>query len=400
LLQNELTTSPVLSAAEAVQRIQPGQRVLIQPGATPHTLLCALSDRFGGLDQVEILRADADWFGPNHVTLPPVDVFFTQVSPPDATGHCSLGASLQNKRELIAHAGSTIAEVHSDLLQTYGANRVHISELSCLVQPDATDSVDAVDSVAGSPDPTELETIIARHVGSLLQDGDTLCLGYGRICQSLARAGAFSSKQHLGLHSLTVPTDLLALALAGGFPGDQKSIDTGKVVASDFQVTDQIRSGVTKHRLFELREYAYMSDPGLLTSMIKFVSIFQATAVDLTGQIAAGPVRRGPQVEAYPFQSMPFYLGSMLSPGGRSITVLPSVSADGTTSNIYPMLPIGTHVSVVRTLADYVVTEYGVAELVGRSQRERALALTAVSHPRFRDEISAGARALFWPDRT
>jgi 4-hydroxybutyrate CoA-transferase len=291
-----------------------------------------------------------------------------------------------------------IAEINKSFIHTSGDNSIHISEIDYFVEPVATERK------AGSTDQLGRKAIeigkeensIAELVGSLIKDGDTLQIGVGSAAECVAGVkGILDKKVDLGWHSETSPKGIIKLAREGVITGKRKTINTGKVVAIALGGSEEDMKFVDRNPMFELYDAEYVLDPRVVSANDRFVGINAAVAVDLTGQIAAESV--GPAILSGPGGQLTFAIGAQLSKGGRFITTMQSTARGGKVSRIVPMLKEGSMVTVPRTLADIVVTEFGRAQLRGKTHRERALELIAVAHPDFRAELRKQAQELFWP---
>ena len=188
---------------------------------------------------------------------------------------------------------------------------------------------------------------------------------------------------------------IIPLVRNGVITGKRKTINTGKLVAIALGGSEEDMKFVDRNPLFELYDSDYVLDPRVVSANDRFVGINAAVAVDLTGQIAAESI--GPAILSGPGGQLTFAIGAQLSKGGRFITALQSTARGGKLSRIVPMLAQGSMITVPRTLADIVVTEYGIARLRGKTHRERAIELIAVAHPDFRAELKRKAGEMFWP---
>ncbi len=237
---------------------------------------------------------------------------------------------------------------------------------------------------------------IVGYVSSLIKDGDTLQIGVGRTTEPLLNLGLLNGKSDIGYHAEATPPGLIRLVREGVVTGKYKTIDQGKVMVTSIGgASKEDMDWVNMNPLIELYPAEYILDARCIAANDNMVSINSAVAVDLTGQIAAESI--GPRMLSGAGGQLAFAIGASLSEGGRGITVLPSSAASGKVSRIVSSLESGTIVTVPRTLADYVVTEYGIASLKGKTQRERALELINVAHPDFRSELLKEAERLYWP---
>jgi len=328
----------------------------------------------------------------------PADVVITEVSPPDEKGFCSFGQSLWNKKEQLRMGKVKIAEVNKNLIRTYGNNFIHVSEIDYFVEHIPSGAAPAMGSLAGRKlvEPPPYLQDIAGYVAELIQDRDTIQIGVGRTTEPLVRLGMLNNKHDLGMHSEATPPGIVSLVREGVITGKYKTLHQGKVVVTSLGGgTKDEMEWANNNPLFELVEFAYLEDIRVISAHDNMVAINNALAVDLSGQITAEAI--GTRLRSTAGGQVPFVLGALLSKGGRSITVLPSTLGDGKLSRIMPLFPEGTVVTIQRGCADYVVTEYGIASLYGKSVRQRAQELIAIAHPDLRAELRRQATSLLYP---
>ncbi len=426
-----------VSAEEAVKIVKSGDRVSFTYGREPLALGLALAARKNELRDVRIFvrtpSADFGWYDPGwedsfkvdiSYVLPivrdmmaehrcdfipggllgmttrcpvvsNVDVLLIEVSPPNENGFCSFGASVWGKKTAIQHAKVVIAEVNKNLIRTYGDNFVHVSEIDYFVEHVSGGGIPGATDLLGRKtwEPGETEKSIAGYVGSIVEDGDTLQIGVGSTSEWVVQLGALDNKVDLGWHSETTPRGVIKLVREGVITGKRKNRDIGKVVAIAVGGgTKEDMDFVNNNPIFELYDADYVLDPRVISSNDKVLAINSAISVDLSGQIAAESL--GPMMISGPGGQLAFAIGAHLSRGGRFITTLQSTAKDGTISRIVPLLKEGIIVTVPRILADIVVTEYGIARLQGKSNRERASELIGIAHPDFRAKLSKEAEKL------
>jgi len=326
----------------------------------------------------------------------PADVLIAQLSIPDAHGYCSLGASLWNKKLAIQDAKIVIAEINKNLIRTYGDNYVHVSEIDYFVEHTPSGKKPGSTDMLGrkTTGPGEREKKISKFVSSIIKDGDCFEVGVGGTAEWLLKLDTFDDKNDLGIHSENLPPGIVGLVRKGIVNGKYKNIHTGKVLStacggSSKEDMDFIHMNPT----FELYSSDYILDPRIISAHDNVVALNSAMTIDLTGQIAAESL--GHRMLSSTGGQLAFATGANLSKGGRSVTVLTSTAKNDTISRIVPALASGTIVTVPRTMADIVVTEYGIARLRGKTQRERAEELVSVSHPNFRDELKGAAKELY-----
>ncbi len=320
------------------------------------------------------------------------DVVLLEISPPDEHGFCSFGPVLWAKKQHVQWAKIAIGEVHPEFIRTYGDNFIHISEIDYFVEA-------TYPPVTMWPplDPGPHARPIAENVSSLIKNGDTIEMGAGSTSETLPFVGLFDNKYDLGWHTERIPRGCLKLMREreGMFTGKYKTLNQGKAVATALALTEGDAEYVHNNPMFELYSPEYIHNIRVLATLDNLVAINNALAVDLSGQITSEAL--GPLTWSGAGGLVEFAIGSLISKGGRSIFVLPATARGGEVSRIVPMLEQGTFVTVPRHLVDYVVTEYGIAKLLGKTQRERAEELINISHPDFRTELRKEAKRLYWP---
>jgi 4-hydroxybutyrate CoA-transferase len=429
----------LVTPEEAVSVIKSGDRVCFVQGMEPQALGLALASRLGELENVTLsMRTpgrDFGWYDPGweisfkiEVGFPlpivrdiiaekrcdlaigslgfifheeergPADAVMVEVSPPDEHGYCSFGASLWTKKTECRNAKCVLAEVNKNLIRTYGDNFIHVSEIDYFVehtpsgrQPGSTDLLGRK-----QVEPGEAEKAIAGYVSTLVNDGDTLQVGVGATSEWCCVLGTFDNKVDLGWHSETTPRGIIRLIREGVITGKHKTLNTGKAVATACGGgTKEEMDFINMNPIFELYSAEYCLDVRVIAAHDNMVAINSAVSVDFAGQIAAESI--GPRVISGAGGQTAFAIGSFLSKGGRNISVMTSTTGGGKVSRITPMLAEGTIVTVPRTISDYVVTEYGIAHLKGKTQRQRALDLIDIAHPDFRADLKNEAEKLYWP---
>ena len=431
----------LISSEEAAQFVKSGDSVVFTAGREAHAIGLALAARFGELKNVKIFVPspgydfgwyDSGWeesFGVtimipaavcqqaiderrcdyNFGTLVPfsfreaeqeADVLLTEVSSPDKRGFCSFGQSLWNKKRHIKNAKLVIAEVNKNLIRTYGDNFVHVSQIDYFVEHIPSGGTPGTGSLAGreKKEPEPYLKDIAGYISQLIKDRDTLQIGVGRTTEPLVRFGLLDGKHDLGWHSQATPPEVISLVREGVINGKYKTINPEKVVVTSLGGgTREEMEWANDNPIFWLVNVAHLEDIRVIAAHDNMVAINNTLAIDLTGQIAAEGL--GFQQISVAGGQIPFIFGALLSKGGRSITVLPSTAKtkDGIVSRIMPNLPPGTPITTLRNCAQYVVTEYGIADLWGKSVRNRCEELISIAHPDFRGELRKEARKLYWP---
>jgi 4-hydroxybutyrate CoA-transferase len=326
------------------------------------------------------------------------DVLLTEISPPDDDGFCSFGNSLWAKKRQIEKAKTVIAEVNGRLIRTCGDNFIHVSEIDYFVEHVSSGRTIGSGSLAGRKRkaPEKFLKDICGHVKSLIHSGDTLQIGVGRTTEPLVGLGLLDGKQDLGWHSEATPPGVIPLIKEGAINGKCKTIHRDlAVVTSVGGGSREDMAWVDGNPLIWMVDVAYLEDPRVIAAHDNFVAVNNALMVDLTGQIGAEGIGQR-QIGAAGGQ-IPFATATWLSRNGRSVTVLPSTARQGRVSRIVTEMPQGTVVTMQRNLADYVVTEFGVAHLKGKSLRERAGRLIELAHPDFRPELRRWAEKRFYP---
>jgi acyl-CoA hydrolase/GNAT superfamily N-acetyltransferase len=312
-----------------------------------------------------------------------LDVALICVSAPDPHGWCSLGVSIDVVKSALESAELVIAEVNPRMPRTHGAGFVHVRDVDAFVPNDVP-----LLEVA-PPEPDEVSRRIGRFVAGLVPNGATLQMGIGEIPN--AALGALRDKTDLGLHTEMLSDGVIDLIEAGVINGRRKSWHPGKAVTSFCMGTRRLYDYVHDNPGFEFLPTEVVNDPTIIARNDRMISINSALQIDLTGQVCADSI--GTRFYSGIGGQVDFIRGAARSKDGRSILALKSTAKDGTVSRIVPVLAEGAGVVTTRGDVHTVVTEYGVAELKGRTVRERARALISVAHPDFRGELLAAAKA-------
>ena len=322
----------------------------------------------------------------------PIDVALITVSPPDNSGYVSLGISVDITKTAAEMARYVVAEVNLNMPRTLGDSFLHVSEIDAFVEND----VPLPEFVQKSPD--NIAKAIGQFISELIENESTLQTGVGRIPNSVFPY--LINKKDLGIHTETFTDGLIDLIEAGIVSCKKKSLHRGKIVASFCMGTKKLYDYVNDNPLFEFRPCKYVNDPYVISQNDKMVSINSALTVDLTGQVCSDSL-------GFEFYSgiggqVDFVRGSAMSRRGKSIMVLPSTTDDGKISRIVPYLSPGSGVVVTRGDIHYVVTEYGVAYVHGKSIRDRAMMLINIAHPDFRAELleAAKTQGYIYQDQT
>jgi 4-hydroxybutyrate CoA-transferase len=422
-----------MTAHDALRCVESGMRVHIHPGcAEPEALVEALIDRAPYVRDVEIIhlmtmgsapyirpemaghfRHNALFIGGNvreavndgradytPVFLSeveglftngqmPIDVALIQVSPPDDHGFCSLGVGVDITMTAAKVARFVVAQVNEQMPRTYGDSFLHVNELTSVVE--CTRPLCELAKV----ETTELHRTIARNVASLIEDGSVLQTGIGGVPDAVLPY--LMDRKDLGVHSEMVGENIIPLVEAGVVNGRRKTVLPRKIVLAFALGTRKLFDYLHDNPMFEFRPNAFTNAPPVIARNDKMVAINSALQIDLTGQVCSDSIGQyfysgiGGQVD--------FLRGATYSKGGKPIIALPSTVKNDTMSRIVPMLSPGAGVVTSRGLIRYVVTEYGIAYLHGRSIRQRAEALIQIAHPKFREELYEFCERTKWLQR-
>ena len=320
-----------------------------------------------------------------------IDAALIQISVPDEQGFATLGVSVDVVRAAVDSARVILAEVNPRMPRTAGDTRIDVRRCTRLVP------VDALLPERPPPVPDAISIAIGAEVADLVPDGATLQVGIGAAPTAILEA--LTRHHDLGIHTELLSDGVMKLVQAGVVTGRRKSLLPGKVVASFVMGSQSLYAWADGNPDLELRPSEWVNDPAVIARNDRMVSINTALAVDLTGQIAGdtldGTFHSGIGGRA------DFVRGAARSREGRSLIVLPSLAWEGGASRIQPALSEGSTGAAGQGDVRYVVTEYGVADLWGKSMRERALALVAIAHPDHRSDLMAAAKRRHWvlPDQ-
>jgi 4-hydroxybutyrate CoA-transferase len=430
---NNIYQSRVTTAEEAVEVIKSGNRIFLTGNVSvPQNLLNALVKRAPSLENVEICQAltigpaeyvsqdmeghlrvntmfisanvrkavqegRADYtpimlsefpllFKNHHL---PLDVAMIQVSPPDEHGFCSLGVEVGLTKTPAESAKVIIAEVNEQMPRTLGDSFIHVSKLTHILPVDYPIPEMSMAEEGGG------DTIekIAGFIADLIPDGATMQMGIGAIPDAVLKY--LFHKKDLGIHTELFSDGVIDLVDAGVLTNARKSIHTGKIVAGFVLGTKRLYDWVDDNPLIELHRTEYVNDPFVIAQNDCMVAINSAIEVDITGQICADSI--GPKLYSGVGGQLDFVYGASRSKGGVPIIALPSTNTmrDGTMiSKIVSMLKQGAGVVTTRNHVRYIVTEFGVADLYGKTIHQRAQSLINVAHPQFRNELTKQAKEL------
>jgi len=348
---------------------------------------------FIGKNSAKALEGNYGDFTPCHFSEVPYllrnmmkpDVALIQVSPPDEEGYVSLGLSTDYSIVAARLARTVIAEVNKQCPRLYGDTKLHVSQIECFVNTDREIPPAPVTTI------TEVEKVIGGYCAELIHDGDCLQMGIGAVPDALL--GFLDNKKRLGIHSEIIGDGVQHLYARGVITGEQKEIETGKIVATSLYGTRTLLDCAHNNPDFELYPVDYTNDVRVISQISNMVSINSCVEVDLTGQVCAEAIGMR-QISGIGGQ-VDFVRGAKMSAGGRSIIACYSTAKGGMVSRIVPMLGAGTPVTTSRTDVDYVVTEFGIAHLRGQTLRNRARALTQIAHPDFRDQLKENYKKLY-----
>ncbi len=316
----------------------------------------------------------------------PLDAVLANVTPPDEHGYCSLGVSVEAMHAAIDAAKTVIVQFNPSIPRTLGESFIHVSQIDLAVEAD----VPPFESPRPEIGPVERQ--IGAFIAELVPNGATLQLGIGAI--PAATAELLTDKCNLGVHTEMFTDAVVDLVEAGVVTCDRKVRNRGKLVATFLMGTSRLFRFVNDNPMVEMRPVEFTNDTHVIRSLPNMVAINSAIEVDLSGQVVADSI--GHRMYSGVGGQMDFIRGAALAPGGRAIIAMPSTAGkDGAQSRIVPSLREGAGVVTTRAHVRTVVTEWGVAELWGKSLRERAKALIAVAHPHHRDALTAEARRYY-----
>lgn len=304
----------------------------------------------------------------------PVDVALIQTSLPDKHGYMSLGVSVDIDKAATEKATTVIAQINSNMPRVHGDGFVHIDDIDFLVPYDEP----LLEFNAGTD--TEVIQRIGKFVARLIQDGDTIQVGYGSIPNAIL--SNLNKKKHLGVHTELISDGIVDLMQKGIVDNSRKTINRGKTVAAFCMGKRETYEYLHDNPMIELRTIDYTNDPLVIAQHDNMAAINTALEIDLTGQVSAESIGKifysgiGGQAD--------FMRGAVLSRNGKTILAIQSTASDGNVSRIVPFLKEGSGVTLNRGDIHYVITEYGIAYLHGRNIRERAMELISIAHPKFR----------------
>ena len=416
------------SAADAVRHVHNGDTIIVSTGVgEPPTLLTELSTQRHSFQNVKVAQilalrkyayfdpetvanvrhvalfygpasragGQAGWvdFTPNYFSeIPaqiergqiPAEVVFSMASPMDAHGYFSLSLGADYTMAAVAKARAVLLEVNPNVPFAYGNCLVHVSQVTALVE-----SSDPVLEV-GLPTIGPVQAAIGKQVAELVEDGSTLQIGYGGIPDAVVMQ--LTDKHDLGIHTEMIGDGILTLVESGTVTNRRKNYLPGKMIATFALGSAKLYRFMDRNPMLEMHPVNFTNDPMLAGQNDKLVAINATLQIDLLGQCGSESLGHSP-FSGTGGQS-DFVRAANRSRGGKAFIVLPSTAKDDTISRIAPVLSPGTHVSTSKNDINYVVTEYGVAQLRGKSAGQRARELIGIAHPNFRAELTAQAKHM------
>ncbi len=415
----------LVSVKEAVSHVKSGDRVFFQGAAmTPNELIDALCDRYLELDNVDLIQIHTEgeakymqepfnkafnlfscFVGANvrkgvnanqggyipiflseiHLlfrrNILPIDVAFIQVSPPDKHGYCSLGVSVDITIPAIQTAKQVVALINPRVPRTHGDGVIHINQI------DWACHIDRPIHTVVDKQPAAVEVAIGQHVAELIEDGATLQMGIGTIPNAVLLN--LGNHKNLGIHTEMFSDGLLPLVESGVVNGSQKQVKTGKIVTTFAVGSQKLYDFIDDNPSVHFKEAGYTNDSARIKRNPKVTAINSAIEIDLTGQICADTI--GTYQYSGVGGQMDFIRAASLNHDGKPIIAMPSTTRKGA-SKITPQLLPGAGVTTTRAHVHYVVTEYGVVNLFGKSLKQRSKALIDIAHPDHREDLE---KAMF-----
>ena len=314
----------------------------------------------------------------------PIDVALVSLSPPDEHGFCSYGVEVGTTKPAADSARIILAEVNRQMPRTLGDSFIHVSRLTAIVETDYP----LPEAVQGRN--TEQYMRIGQRIAEMIPDGATLQMGIGSLPDAVLEN--LGGHKELGIHTELFSDGVVTLFEQGIITCTRKSFHPGKMIAGFLFGSERLYRFVDNNPIVELHPTEYVNDPFNIAQNDNMVAINAALQVDLTGQVCADSI--GPVFYSGVGGQLDFIRGAARSKGGLPIIALPSTAKNDTISRISPLLPEGSGVTTTRNDVHYIVTEFGVANLYGKTIRQRTQALIGIAHPNFRDELTHAARKL------
>lgn len=410
-----------ISAQDAIEMIKSGQRVALSPVcAEPLNLVKELLHQKDRLENVTLYTmmpmGDCEYAGPDmskrfnvkvfsvgprlmeglnkgyaeyipcHLSQIPVffrerlieaDVALVQLSPPDSHGYCSLGVSVSYIRPVLDNTKIVIAEINDQMPRTLGDSMVHISHVDYIVE-----TSHPIPTIA-PPKIGDIEKKIAELTAELVPDGAAVQVGIGNIADAIL--AQLTIKKNLSIHTGTFSDGAMALAKSGALDSKKGQPESGRMTTTEIIGTTELYDFCHNNPLVAVRPIDFTHNISVLSQIKNLISVTAGIEIDLSGQVNAE--MRGKTLINGVGGQLDFVRGASASPGGKSVIVFPSTARKGEVSRIVPKLDAGVTATVGRADIDYVITEFGVAQLRGKSISERARELTAIAHPDFREEL-------------
>lgn len=420
--------SKLCTPEEAVKAIKSGMRVYVHPGcATPEILLNAMCENSEHLKNVEVIhiltlgispyssdpgmegrfRHNALFIGGNvrkavnegradftpvflyeiphlfYKGILPIDVALINVSPPDKYGYCSFGVGVECTKPATEVAKIIIAQINTQMPRALGDSFIHIDKIDHCVEVDAPLNELRYEKGNKPDKEQEISEKIGIYISSLIEDGSTLQMGIGAIPEAVLNH--LFDKKDLGIHTEMFSDGVVKLVEKGVITNEEKTLHPGKIIASFVLGTKKVFDFIDNDPLMEFHPSHYTNDPFIIAQNEKMVAINSAIEIDLSGQICADSI--GPIFYSGFGGQLDFIRGASRSKGGKPIIAISSTAKDGNVSRIVPYLSHGAGVTTTRGDVHYVVTEYGIADLYGKTIRQRANALIEIAHPTFREYL-------------
>jgi len=382
LLEAMVNNAAQYKDVEIVHMVPMGQSPYCQPGMEEHFWHNALF--IGGSTRQAVADGRGDYTPCFFSEIPslftstmPPDVALLNVSVPDKHGYCSFGVSVDYTKPAATHAKTVIAEVNTMMPRTLGDSFIHVSELDAIVE------VAAPIIELQPPKIGDVERAIGGNCASLIHDGDTLQLGIGAIPDAVLLF--LEDKKDLGIHSEMFSDGAVTLMEAGVITNRRKNFHPGKSVVTFLMGTQRLYDYVDDNPGVEMAPVDFVNNPNVIAQNDNLISINSCVQVDLFGQVVSSSVGLT-EISGVGGQ-LDFVRGANMSKGGRAIIAMPSTAAKGKISKIVPFIDHGAAVTTDRCDVDCMVTEHGIADLKGRTLRDRARALINIAHPDFRDSL-------------
>lgn len=422
----------VTSSDEAVKKIKSGDNIVVQPGcAVPLELIRAMVRRKDELENVTIyhilivgelpyvnpgmekhFKHKAFFVGANvrksvqegrsefipiflsevpllfKRNIIPVEIALLNVSPPDEHGFCSYGVDVGTIKSAAERAKIVIAQINPEMPRSLGDSFIHINKIHHIVEH--SEPIQELPQV--DPNTTEemlqIYDAIGKNTAELIEDGSTLQMGIGAIPDSVMKY--LHTRKNLGIHTEMFSDGIIRLVEEGIINGEAKSIHPGKIIAGFVLGTKKVFNFINNNPIIEFHPQEYVNDPFVIAQNKKMVAINSAIEIDITGQVCSDSI--GTKIFSGIGGQVDFIRGAAHSEGGKPVIALPSITKDGKVSRIVPQLNPGAGVVTSRGDVHYVITEYGIAHLFGKTLKERARELIKIAHPKFRDELTKYAK--------